>query len=537
MVMKKTMVKAILAVGLSSVLVLSGCQNGEKTPSETTAADADASKQVTLKFMGILGGGSTNEDQSKVLEQANEMLADLLPNTKLELSMYSTAEYKQKWDLGIAAGETIDLAWSGFSIPFVEEVQKGSYLELDDLLAKYGQDIIKNVPASTLDMAKMNGKTYAVATDKDNFGLRLGAFMPKSVYEKYWDVEGAKSVFLNQQTPYRSITPEMYDYLETFLKKMKEDNALQAGFSPFVFAQLIQGTPLAGSTDAWTPNGPMIRLANKGQEWDLTVHDYYELPEVKLFYQKLAEFYTKGYMRKDMSTQQNPRDLENTSIDNSYTFWTHMYTDFSSGNNDSFVKDIPGSKVPFVQVRLEDDFRYNTLEASASVAIPVTSKNPERAMMLLNLLHSEKGKDLQNLLIYGIEGTHYKIVDDKNIEILDVSKPKYNNANFQFGSQKNIYDPTNSGLAGLITNYTKINQSAIVMPYLGFHFDTKAVTNELAQTKAVTSQYTKLLTSGALGDQWESTYNEMITKLKAAGMDKIVQEAQKQLDNFMKLKS
>jgi putative aldouronate transport system substrate-binding protein len=355
------------------------------------------------------------------------------------------------------------------------------------------------------------------------------------VYDKYWDKEGAKTVFLNQKTPYRSITPEMYDFLEQFLKKMADNNELQAGLSPFIFGQMNQGSSLAGTTDAWTPNGPMIRLADKGQKWDLNVYNYYELPEVKLYYQKLAEFYEKGYMRKDMSTQQNPRDLENPNLNNSYTFWAHMYTDFASGDNNSFVRELPGTQIPFVQVRIENDFRYNSLEASASVAIPVTSKNPERAMMLLNLLHSDEGKDLQNLLIYGIEGTHYKKVDDKSIELIDVAKPKFFNAGFGFGSMSNVYDTTNYGLPGLITNYATINESAIKPPYFGFHFDTQPIANELAQTKSVTSQYTKILTSGALGEKWESMYDEMISKLKTAGMDKIIAEAQKQLDAYLQL--
>jgi putative aldouronate transport system substrate-binding protein len=381
MMSRKIWGMTLMAAVLTSSMAMTGCSssgtsNSTADPKQspgavTAAATADpTAKQVTLNFMGIYGSGS-NEGQPKVLEQANKMLSTLLPNTKLEMTMYTPAEYKQKWDLGIAAGEQIDIAWSGFSIPFVTEVQKGSYQQLDDLLQKYGQDILKNVPANTLDLARMNGKTYAIAADKDNFGLRLGAYMPKSVYDKYWDKEGAKTVFLNQKTAYRSITPGMYDFLDAFLKKQLDDNALQAGFSPFVFAQMNQGTPLAGSE-----TGPILRLSNRGNKWDFTVYNYFELPEVKLFYQKMAEFYKKGYMRKDMSTQQNPRDLENMNLDNSYTFWTHLYTDFPSGNNDSFVRDVAGTKVPFVQVRIEDDFRLNVLEASGSLAIPITAKNP-----------------------------------------------------------------------------------------------------------------------------------------------------------------
>ena len=52
---------------------------------------------------------------------------------------------------------------------------------------------------------------------------------------------------------------------------------------------------------------------------------------------------------------------------------------------------------------------------SSGVGIPCTAKNPERAMQLINLLHSSKGQDLFRLLVYGIEGEHYTVNEDGTV--------------------------------------------------------------------------------------------------------------------------
>lgn len=65
-------------------------------------------------------------------------------------------------------------------------------------------------------------------------------------------------------------------------------------------------------------------------------------------------------------------------------------------------------KIPF------ENKHYIPYAASASnTAISINSKHPERAMQLIGLMNTEKGKDLYNLLVFGIEGEHYTKVNDK----------------------------------------------------------------------------------------------------------------------------
>ena len=57
------------------------------------------------------------------------------------------------------------------------------------------------------------------------------------------------------------------------------------------------------------------------------------------------------------------------------------------------------------------------MDGLTMMAISTASKNPERAMMFLNLLNTDPY--LMTLLNYGVEGVHYNLNSDKLVEFTD----------------------------------------------------------------------------------------------------------------------
>jgi putative aldouronate transport system substrate-binding protein len=68
-------------------------------------------------------------------------------------------------------------------------------------------------------------------------------------------------------------------------------------------------------------------------------------------------------------------------------------------------------------------------------AISASSKNPEKAIKLLEVLNIDK--EIFNLLCFGIEGEHYKKAGDNRIEKIN-DKYKFTTA-WMFGNQFNAY--------------------------------------------------------------------------------------------------
>ena len=79
--------------------------------------------------------------------------------------------------------------------------------------------------------------------------------------------------------------------------------------------------------------------------------------------------------------------------------------------------------------------------------------------------------------------------------------------------------------------YTEFNQNAHVSPGLGFVFDSEPVKAEVGAMANVIKQYQKAVETGSV--DVDKVLPEYLAALKAAGLDKVVAEKQKQFDAFL----
>ncbi|WP_338131381.1 DUF3502 domain-containing protein [Cohnella rhizosphaerae] len=75
----------------------------------------------------------------------------------------------------------------------------------------------------------------------------------------------------------------------------------------------------------------------------------------------------------------------------------------------------------------------------------------------------------------------------------------------------------------------KNNDNGKASGILGFIFNPEPVKTEIAQVSAIQKESNPILTTGSMPD-FESYYTDLQKRLDAAGMDKIMAEAQKQFD-------
>jgi putative aldouronate transport system substrate-binding protein len=163
-------------------------------------------------------------------------------------------------------------------------------------------------------------------------------------------------------------------------------------------------------------------------------------------------------------------------------------------------------------------------------AISKTSKNPERAMMFINLLNTDK--ELYNTISFGVEGKHYTKNADNTIKI-NKEAGYVPNASWVFGNTFNglIVEGTD---ANVVAQTQKENETAKPSPLIGFKFVPAAVSAEIANITTVVDQYNPGLATGTVAASQQ--LKEFQDKLKAAGVDKVIAEAQKQLDEWKKTK-
>ena len=158
--------------------------------------------------------------------------------------------------------------------------------------------------------------------------------------------------------------------------------------------------------------------------------------------------------------------------------------------------------------------------------ISSTSKNPERAMMFLNLLFSDKY--LYNLLCFGIEGTNYVFEDDGTVTVLE--EGGYNpGVDWAYGNQFNAYVRTGQDLD--VWEQTKaMNESAIKSVLGAFSYDKTKLKTENAMVDAVISEYMPGFFTGTYDP--DEKIPEFLKALDDAGFQAVKTDMQEQLDAY-----
>ncbi|NOU98903.1 ABC transporter substrate-binding protein [Paenibacillus planticolens] len=504
----------ILAILFAAVSLISGCDSNKPTKDisgtdQVLVTDRPSQKDLPQVELVYYFPSPPQKDLQAINEELNRLIKPKI-NATVKLNMIDLGNYDQKMDLMIASGEPFDLAFTSTWINnYFQNASKGAYVAIDELLDKYGTKTKAGVPANIWNAAKVNGKLYGVI-NYQVMATSYGFDVQKELADKYhFDWKNVKT----------------FEDLEPFLNAVKkgETNKIPLEYSTtgdiFVGAAPLYGFDIIG--DQKLPG--WVRLNDK----DLKVIDQYDSPEFKKLIVQTRKWYEKGYFRKDAATTKeiaaDRKAARYAMAMPAYQTLDSTEDPFSSGG----LKAITG--VEWYRKRFTKPIITTDRAAATITAISSTSNNPERAMMFLELMNSDP--QIANLLNFGIEGKQYKKISDTRIERI---KDSGYDPNFPwvFGNNLILWK-TENDTSNKDEMWNQLNKNSDLSPILGFTFDTEAVKSEVAQCQVVIDQYLSALTTGTADpDKFQP---EFIGKLKKSGVDKIIAEKQKQLDEWRKV--
>ncbi len=405
----------------------------------------------------------------------------------------------------LQSGEKFDLMATGSGLSYYVQAATGQLTPLDELIDQYGQGLEEQVGQEYLDATRASdGKIYGVPSLRA-FAAQTGFIMRKDLVDKYSiDISKIKS------------TAD----LEPVLKIIKDN---EPGIAPIIPEAPSVGAYGMGIDVLYDPLGePLGVLPNYGQE--LKVADLFQTKEFADWTTRLRDWYQKGYILKDAATvKETPSDLLKAN---------RGFGHFTGVTLGTAEQASLAYGMPMVEVGLGETFTNNSYVTQIMWAVPRQSKSPEKAMEFLNLLYSDP--EVVNLLDYGIEGKHYVKVEGNVIKYPDgvdpASHPYNFNLSWLFGNMFLSY--VMEGNDPEVWNKSReLNKSALRSKALGFVVNVDSVKTEIAAVMNVVSQYRPVLGTGSVDT--EKYLPEFIAKLKAAGIDKIVAEKQKQLDAWV----
>jgi putative aldouronate transport system substrate-binding protein len=491
----KRLCTVLLVLVLAAASVFAG---GARSQSSGGTTSSGGLAPVTLSFIFYDSKKSaTDEVWNTIASEFQDQL-----NAKFDVSFIAGSDYIDKMLVKFSAGDVWDLNFDGDWLQYYRTVAMNGYMALDDLLPRYAPDLYKAYQSSgALEAAKVNGKVVAlpwtnIMTNRPFFQWRADLIDVDPATVK--SIEDVERVLYQLKQRY----PDRYTIenanIEVFLMK----DELISGTHNFVF----------------NPKDPRVQVQY--------------IAETAAFRERAryAEKWQKdGLIWADVLVDQ----LDHNQLINQGRLITKWGTHEFSTDSRAWVE--PTARWGFSSLYDDKIFQLRT-PLSNIVAIPRTSRNPERTLMWLNLL--ETSQKMFDMVMYGIEGKTY-VLNGRNVEY--PAGMNDNNSNFMnwqgrwalFKPQFMRGDPLyREGFWQEEKDFALGNSNNLASPLDGFSLNTDSIVSELAQIQAIYDAANKMLDVG-LAVPSDTTIDRLIADLNRAGLQKVKTEYQRQVDAFL----
>lgn len=492
----KRILSAVLLVSIFMTTVLTGCDqspnNTISSSSTDSVSDSDSQAEpVKLIYYTI---GNSDTDLKKVNDALNVLLKKKI-NVTVEYNKIAWGDYGTKISALVNSGADFDIAFASGSDQgdYAGNAQKGAWLDLTDYLQTDGKAMYSMIDPLYWAGAKIGEKIYGVPTNKE-IAVPEWWMYSKELVTKY-------KIDISQYTTLESLEPLMAkikknepDWLPMELDKNSNNFFALAGYEYVIGKE----TPL------------MVQSDDKS----LRVVNIFSTDLAKKTLATLRRYYKAGYINEDAALKDS-RSLEKGKK----VFW----------------KEAGGG--PYSDISWSADRGYNLVAQQVSKATVTTestrggmmvvnarTKHPRECMKFLNLLNTDP--EVRNLINYGIEGSHYVLTSDNQVEKISdaYTGVQYTQGNW-FILDTTVGDPKDKW-----DKFREFNKTAVKSELLGFTVDTSKIYAQMTAITQVWSKYYSCLMTGSVDPNEQLP--KFLAELKAAGIDQVQAELQRQLLNW-----
>ena len=496
--MKRKIISMVLATAMVGS-ILAGCGGDDKS---TGASDGMTDIVMQIPVLGDTpeGLGDVENALNDITEEEIGVHVTLLPGNAYNLN--------NETSLAVSSSEQLDISLSIFT-GVGSLVEQGILIPLDDLLESNGQDILDKCSDTIvggnygdaqygIPVAYVKGTDWAFVADKavlDEAGVTVDE-------DKYYTTDELEAIF------------------DKVMSTKGSSYHIFAGASgsngdvrPFVALNTVD--------DMGTGIGLMY---DEEFNTDNEIQCYFESDEFKEMCETSYRWAQKGFFSPDAATTTEAAASQmaaGVALGEFFNYTPSLAANYAMqiGRECAVLKTIPA-------------FMYSKAYQNSLWGITTSCKNPEKAMDLLNLMY--KNADVCNLLMCGIEGVSYNVVEqDENGTVIEMlPDAPYSNVFGVYGDRFSWYV---TAPATTTTNTEEKEMSDAITRKsvaLGFVPSYANVSTEYTNVTAVINQYIGILDSGAVDPEQELP--EFISKLKDAGIDTILEDVRTQYAEWQK---
>ncbi|WP_410769556.1 extracellular solute-binding protein [Fontibacillus sp. BL9] len=497
--MKKSFTMLLTAL-LTFSFMLSACSGGnnnskasssDPAPSANANAEKEAETPEAPMEITIMLPLNTTEAPPDTIKNEVEKLT----NTKLTYQFFPADSYEEKLNTSFATGSLPQVTYLKNQSTFVqmkEAIKDGQFWEIGPLLSEFPN--LSKLKPEILDNTKVDGKLYT---------LYIGRPLARQgiIYRKDWADKLGLSAPAN--------VDELFAMAKAFTEQDPDGNGIKDTTGIADRNELVYGAFKTISSWFGTPNTWGTKDGQLQPEF--TFQQYYDTMD---FFKKLRD---AGYMNQDFAATSKTDAVNMFTSGKAGMYIGGSMQDIDNLNKD-LIKNVPDAVLDTHSMVAGPDGKfaqwmipgYNNVVLFPKSAV----KDEAELKKILGFFDKMMTPEVANLMYWGIEGTHYTVVegkakagDDKELNEREVKG--YKDSVIGESETNGMYEPYNT-LPGRIHAEELILENVKV----GVPDPTAALDSATYTEKGVELQ--QIIT--------DATYKYMYGQIDKAGFDKAVED-------------
>ncbi len=489
-----------------SLLLAGACLCLAMACSKATVSRAGPGKESPAIIRVCLVGPEP-ADMASVTAEMNKLAFKDLGAT-IKWTFLGWDKWEQKYNMALASGEPVSLIYTSDWANYQSYARKGAFLPLDSLLAETSPGIWKSMTNHQWNEARVGASIYTVPCDwkeyvtnsltyRADLAASLGFSEPLADFDDIEAFLSAAKARDPSSRPFEGTVNDFEGIQDAFLGKNEK---------------VIRGTLLsylavvdpAGRLFSWFESPGFLRYATMMHRW-----------------------YEKGFWSDDVVSERTLSEDYFREGRNAVCFQNPAKADALFR---SISETRPEWKLGAFVFALARGVVHPNASVGNGMALPVGCPDPALALRFLELLQSDPR--YYRLTTYGIEGRHYRVDKDGFATTLPDSGFSYE-AMQPWGWH---VDDMSLPSRDLWPEYGRIERAleAVATPnrYASFAFSVAPVGAQVAAMMQAAERYLYPVMTGKVSDP-AAAIARGVAELKAAGLDRYMQELRRQLDAFL----
>ncbi|MCR4923859.1 MAG: ABC transporter substrate-binding protein [Lachnospiraceae bacterium] len=466
-------------------LFLSSCDDMDKY------GDVECLKWVTY-------GSSVPLDVKEVLDAANRISAE-----KIGIVVDLEIQPSDKLNLMMASGESYDMVFaSSWVNKFDERAESGMFYDITDIVKEETPDLYE-IPGDYWDCTRLGDRIYGIPMLKD-----MGSECMFRLNADYF--EGEKGMKIPERMEFKDIEP--------FLEAYKKDYHYR-----YPLEMSSGGVPGSwSSTEGIVDNIIVVPYEVKRNEAKAIA--FWEAEDIMEQYRLLHSWYKLGYIHPDAATIDSTTG--DTTIPVRFGMAWKGYMGYCNKERWGFNVKTTIYDGPYLS--------RNTQQGSIiGISAGCSEERVRDCLRYIELLYTDK--DFRDVLAYGIEGKHFRYLENGTVLRTQTGSDRYSLGLYQTGPaiSASVESPSESVLSDpdqWVEVYKEYEEEGIYSPVNGFVYDPSEFTNTISALRAIFNDYITGLRTGTSDP--EEVVPKMKARMEAAGINELIDDVNKQLEEW-----